>query len=89
MFFKTPVMVTVSPAASDALITLSPVIGSIEKSTSSVFGAVASTVTTAVSVPLLPAASVAVTVMLCGPSVNTGSVLSASFHVPLPMFTAG
>ncbi|CAI3139079.1 hypothetical protein MWMV18_MWMV18_03609 [Acinetobacter calcoaceticus] len=77
------------PAASEALITLSVVTESIAKFTEPVFGAVVSTVTTAVSVPLLPAASVAVTVMLCGPSVNTGSVLSASVHVPLPLFTAG
>jgi hypothetical protein len=35
-------------------------------------------------VPALPAASVAVTVMVCGPSVNAGKVLSASVQVPSP-----
>ncbi|SSS14515.1 Uncharacterised protein [Acinetobacter baumannii] len=46
-------------------------------------------VTTAVSLPTLPAASVAVTVMVCGPSASVGSVLSASVQVPSPLFTAG
>ena len=57
-------------------------------SSTGAFGAVVSIVTTAVSVPALPAASVAVTVMVCGPSVNAGSVLSASVrcrhHCSLP-----
>ncbi|CAI3157169.1 Uncharacterised protein [Acinetobacter baumannii] len=88
MFFRTPVIVTL-PAASDALITLSAVTESIVKVTPAVFGAAVSTVTTPVSVPTLPAASVAVTVMVCGPSVNAGSVLSASVQVPSPLFTAG
>ncbi|SSR12943.1 Uncharacterised protein [Acinetobacter baumannii] len=87
-FFNTPVTVTL-PDASDALITLSDVTESIEKFTVPVFGAAVSTVTTPVSVPLLPAASVAVTVTVCEPSVNTGKVLSASVHVPSPLFTAG
>ncbi|MEC2297613.1 hypothetical protein P9G98_22850 [Bacillus subtilis] len=52
-------------------------------------GAVVSTVTTALVVPTLPAGSVAVTVTVCGPSVNTGSVLSARVQVPSPLFTAG
>ncbi len=87
-FFNTPVTVTL-PDASDALITLSAVTESIAKFTDPVFGAAVSTVTTPVSVPALPAASVAVTVMVCGPSVNAGSVLSASVQVPSPLFTAG
>ena len=53
------------------------------------FGAVVSTVTTAFVVPTLPAGSVAVTVIVCGPSVNVGSVLSASVQVPSPLFVAG
>ena len=52
-------------------------------------GALVSTVTTAVSLPTLPAASVAVTVMVCGPSVNAGSVLSARVQVPSPLLVAG
>ncbi len=76
-------------AASDALITLSEVTGSTAKLTPAVFGAAVSTVTTPVSIPLLPAASVAVTVTVCGPSVSVGSVLSASVQVPSPLFTAG
>ncbi|SSR93668.1 Uncharacterised protein [Acinetobacter baumannii] len=55
----------------------------------SVAVAVVSMVTTAVSLPTLPAASVAVTVMVCGPSASVGSVLSASVQVPSPLFTAG
>ncbi|MDC4887176.1 hypothetical protein OHW08_18040 [Acinetobacter baumannii] len=38
--------------------------------------------------PSLPAASVAVTRIVCDPSFKAGSVLSASVHVPSPLFTA-
>ena len=77
------------PDASEALITLSEVTESTAKFTDPVFGAAVSTVTTPVSVPLLPAASVAVTVIVCGPSVSTGSVLSASVQVPSPLLVTG
>ena len=53
-------------------------------------GAVASTVTVPVTgVETLPATSVAVTLTVCGPSANTGSVLSASVQVPSPLLVAG
>ena len=52
------------------------------------FAAAVSTVTTALVVLTLPAGSVAVTVTVCGPSANTGSVLSARVQLPLPLFTA-
>ncbi|SSS42074.1 Uncharacterised protein [Acinetobacter baumannii] len=59
------------------------------KSSKDTTGKLVSMVTTAVSLPTLPAASVAVTVMVCGPSASVGSVLSASVQVPSPLFTAG
>ncbi len=65
------------------------VVSLVVKSSKDTTGTLVSIVTTAVSVPALPAASVAVTVMVCGPSVNAGSVLSASVQVPSPLFTAG
>ncbi len=77
--------VTVEPGSAVPLTGSVALIGS----STGAFGAVVSMVTTAVSVPALPAASVAVTVMVCGPSVNAGSVLSASVQVPSPLFTAG
>ncbi|MFG4026215.1 hypothetical protein ACFZ9C_19605, partial [Acinetobacter baumannii] len=48
-------------------------------SSTGAFGAVVSIVTTAVSVPALPAASVAVTVMVCGPpeDLNGDGILNA------------
>ena len=53
-------------------------------------GAVASTVTVPVTgAETLPATSVAVTLTVCGPSVNAGSVLSASVQVPSPLLVAG
>ena len=77
--------VTVDPASAV------PVTGSVALigSRTGAFGAVVSTVTIAVSLPTLPAASVAVTVMVCGPSVNAGSVLSARVQVPSPLLVAG
>ncbi|MGQ1682905.1 hypothetical protein ACT43Q_06825 [Acinetobacter baumannii] len=57
-------------------------------SSTGAFGATVSMVTTAVSLPTLPAASVAVTVMVCGPSASVGSVLSNT-PVLSPLFTAG
>ncbi|MNJ59018.1 hypothetical protein D3C77_546810 [compost metagenome] len=77
--------VTVEPASAVPLIGSVALIGS----STGAFGAVVSIVTTAVSVPALPAASVAVTVMVCGPSVSAGKLLSASVHVPSPLFVAG
>ncbi|SSP14625.1 Uncharacterised protein [Acinetobacter pittii] len=79
------VTVTVEPGSAVPVIGSVPLTGSITGTE----GAAVSTVTTPVSVPTLPAASVAVTVMVCGPSVNAGSVLSASVQVPSPLFTAG
>ena len=73
------VMFAVSPAASARS---SALIASV--------GAVASTVTVPVTgVETLPATSVVVTLTVCGPSVNAGSVLSASVQVPSPLLVAG
>ncbi|MNC28582.1 hypothetical protein D3C75_767970 [compost metagenome] len=77
--------VTVEPASAVPLIGSVALIGS----STGAFGAVVSIVTTAVSVPAFPAASVAVTVMVCGPSLSAGKVLSASVQVPSPLFVAG
>ncbi|CAI3139060.1 hypothetical protein MWMV18_MWMV18_03608 [Acinetobacter calcoaceticus] len=68
-----------------------PVIGStaFTGSMSGAFGATVSIVTVPVSVPVLPAKSVAVTVMVCGPSLSAGKVLSASVQVPSPLLVAG
>ncbi|GAA5559117.1 hypothetical protein Asch03_02814 [Acinetobacter schindleri] len=76
---------TVEPGSAVPVTGLLALIGSI----TGAFGAVVSTVTTAFVVPTLLAGSVAVTVIVCGPSVNAGSVLSASVQVPLPLFVAG
>ncbi|SSS27323.1 Uncharacterised protein [Acinetobacter baumannii] len=79
------VTLTVEPASAVPVTGLVALIGSI----TGAFGAVVSTVTTALVVPTLPAGSVAVTVTVCGPSVNTGSVLSARVQVPSPLLVAG
>ncbi|MEJ9171480.1 hypothetical protein P4415_33040, partial [Bacillus thuringiensis] len=77
--------VTVEPGSAVPVTGLVALIGS----STGALGAVVSTVTTALLVPTLPAGSVAVTVTVCGPSANTGSVLSARVQVPSPLFTAG
>ncbi|KIQ71773.1 hypothetical protein SE99_03424 [Acinetobacter baumannii] len=46
-------------------------------------------VSVAASATVLPAGSVAVTVTVCGPSINAGKVLSASVQVPSPLLVAG
>ena len=79
------VTVTVEPGSAVPVIGSTALIGSM----SGAFGAIVSIVTVPVSVPTLPAKSVAVTVTLCGPSPNTGNTLSGRVHVPSPLFTAG
>ena len=68
-----------------------PVIGStaFTGSMSGAFGATVSIVTVPVSVPTLPAKSVAVTVTLCAPSDKVGKISFGKVQVPSPLFTAG
>ncbi|MNH28383.1 hypothetical protein D3C81_1762200 [compost metagenome] len=68
-----------------------PVIGStaFTGSMSGAFGATVSIVTVPVSVPVLPAKSVAVTVTLCAPSDKVGKTSFGKVQVPSPLFTAG
>ena len=79
------VTVTVEPASAVPVIGSTALIGSI----SGAFGAMVSMVTVPVSVPTLPAKSVAVTITVCGPSASTGRILSANVHVPSPLLVAG
>ena len=58
------------------------------KATLGALGAVASTVTLPLSLLVLPAASVALTLTGVVPSFKAATALSANVHVPLPLLAA-